>query len=83
MNLADRYGEMSWGTTKFACVLCLLETHTVVRQFTYAAAVNMGVVPVWSCCSMPAMLCIIHNHLLSRDAVVCLQSCAVRERYAV
>ena len=32
---------------------------------------------------MPAMLCIIQNHLLGRNAVVCLQSCAVRERYAV
>jgi len=83
--LADRCGEMSWATTNLACVLCLRETHTVVRQqgFTHASAVNVVVVPVWSCCSTPAMLCIIQHHLLSRNAVVCLLCCALCERYAV
>lgn len=40
-------------------MLCLLETHLVVmiRQqgFAHASAVNVGIVAVWYCCSMPAV----------------------------
>jgi hypothetical protein len=81
VHLADRFDEMSCVTTKFACMLCMCETHMVARQqvLTHLSVVNMGVVPVWSCCAVHHVL----NHLLSRNAVVCLQCCALCETSAM